>query len=73
MLGIITSGWLAGKRKWAIVLAFVLGAIITPTVDPLNQTLIAGPLIVLYEMSTWLAKLVERRPAKKAVAIPLSP
>jgi sec-independent protein translocase protein TatC len=58
-MGIISHTWLAGKRKWAFVLAFILGAIITPTFDPLNQTLVAGPLIVLYEMSIWLAKLVQ--------------
>ncbi|HEX7475754.1 MAG TPA: twin-arginine translocase subunit TatC [Dehalococcoidales bacterium] len=65
-LGVVTSEWLAGKRKWAIILAFVLGAIITPTVDPLNQTLIAAPLIVLYEMSIWLAKLVQSKTGQKS-------
>jgi sec-independent protein translocase protein TatC len=60
-MGIITSAWLASKRKFAIVGAFVLAAIITPTFDPVNQTLVALPLIVLYEMSIWLAKLVQRK------------
>jgi sec-independent protein translocase protein TatC len=58
-LGIVTSSWLASKRKIVIVLAFVIGALITPTTDPINQTLLAGPLIVLYELSIWLAKLVQ--------------
>jgi sec-independent protein translocase protein TatC len=58
-LGIISSGWMARQRKWAIIFAFILGAIITPTIDPVNQTLVALPLIVLYEISIWLAKLVE--------------
>lgn len=67
-LGVITPGWLASKRKLSIVFAFVLGAIITPTFDPINQSLVALPLIVLYEMSIWLAKLVQRkRPAVAAV------
>ena len=69
-LGIITSGWLASKRKLAIVLAFVLGAIITPTLDPINQSLVAVPLIALYEMSIWLAKLVQRKHHKEAMSIP---
>jgi len=60
-LGVITSEWLASKRKMAIIFAFILAAIITPTFDPLNQTLVAAPLIVLYEMSIWLAKLVQRK------------
>jgi sec-independent protein translocase protein TatC len=54
-IGIITGKWLAAKRKWAIILAFVLAAIITPTFDPVNQTLVAVPLIALYELSIWLA------------------
>ncbi len=65
-LGIITPGWLAGKRKIALVGAFVLGAIITPTFDPINQTLVAAPLIVLYEVSIILAKLVQKRRDKAA-------
>jgi len=60
-LGVVTPEWLAGKRKWAFIGAFILGAIITPTMDPINQSLVAGPLIVLYEMSIWLSKLVYRR------------
>ena len=63
-LGIITPKWLASKRKMAIIISFVLAAIITPTFDPVNQTLVATPLIVLYEISIWLAKLVHRKPAK---------
>jgi sec-independent protein translocase protein TatC len=60
-IGVISSKGLAKQRKWAIVGAFVLGAVITPTLDPVNQTLVALPLIVLYELSIWLAKLVEKR------------
>ena len=56
-LGLITSSWLAGKRKFAVLLAFILGAVITPTADPINQIFIAVPLIALYETSIWLAKL----------------
>ncbi len=68
-LGIITSSWLAKKRRLAIILAFVLGAIITPTFDPVNQTLVAAPLIVLYEMSIWLAKLVQKKQPKEVVSV----
>ncbi|MBI4302981.1 MAG: twin-arginine translocase subunit TatC [Chloroflexi bacterium] len=60
-LGIISGDWLAKKRKVAIILAFVAGAIITPTFDPINQTLVALPLVVLYELSIWLARLVHRK------------
>lgn len=66
-LGIISSGWMARQRKWAVIFAFILGALITPTIDPVNQILVALPFIVLYEMSVWLAKLVERRSKEKQV------
>jgi sec-independent protein translocase protein TatC len=60
-IGVISGKWMAGKRKWAIVLAFVASAMITPTWDPVNQTLVAAPLIVLYEISIWLAYLFGKR------------
>ena len=65
-LGVVTPKWLASKRKSAIVIAFILAAIITPTFDPLNQSLVAAPLIALYEMSIWVAKLVYRGTKNKA-------
>lgn len=60
-IGIINSRWLAARRKLAIVIAFIIGAAITPTFDPVNQTLVALPLVVLYEMSIWLARIARRR------------
>ncbi len=60
-LGVVTSKWLAGKRKIAAIFAFVLAGIITPTFDPVNQFLVAVPLIILYEMSIWLARLVQKK------------
>lgn len=66
-IGVITPKWLARKRKGAIIFAFILAAIITPTFDPINQSLIAAPLVILYEMSIWLAKLVQRKRPEEAV------
>lgn len=46
-------------RKWFIVVAFILGAIITPTFDPVNQLIVAIPIIVLYEagfLLSWIAR-----------------
>ena len=56
-IGVVTPSFLARQRRWAVVVAFILGAIITPTFDPINQTLVAVPIIVLYEVGIWLAKL----------------
>ena len=63
-LGVVSSQWLASKRKMAIILAFVLAAIITPTFDPINQSLVAVPLVILYELSIWLARLVQKKKAE---------
>ncbi|MDP2729931.1 MAG: twin-arginine translocase subunit TatC [Dehalococcoidales bacterium] len=67
-IGVISSRWLASKRKGAIIFAFLLSAIITPTMDPINQTLVAAPLIVLYEMSIWLAKLVQKKEIREVTS-----
>ena len=69
-IGIVSSKWLAGKRKIAILLSFVMAAIITPTFDPVNQSLVAVPLILLYEIGIWLAKLVERKKSAVPVTSP---
>ncbi len=65
-LGIVKPEWLSHKRRWAIVVAFILAAIITPTFDPINQSLVAIPLIILYEISIWLAKIAYRKRAEVA-------
>ncbi|MBF8267242.1 MAG: tatC [Dehalococcoidia bacterium] len=67
---VITPQALARYRRYAFVGAFVLGAVITPTFDPINQTLMAVPIIILYELGIWLARLArlgEKKDAKKMV------
>ena len=59
-LGVVSSRGFAKWRRHWVVVAFILGALITPTFDPINQSLVAGPLIVLYEVGIWLAKLAAR-------------
>ena len=60
-LGIVSWRWLLEQWKWAVILAFILGGLITPTIDPVNQTLVALPLIILYLLSILLARMVEKR------------
>lgn len=67
-IGVVKSKWLADKRRPAIIIAFVVAAMITPTFDPINQSLVAVPLIVLYELSIWLARLVQKKPKADAEA-----
>ena len=59
-LGVIRPQWLSKQRRWVILFAFVLAAVVTPTVDPVTQSLIAGPVIVLYEVGLLLTKLAAR-------------
>ena len=59
-IGVLSPDFLARHRRYAIVLAFILGAIITPTFDPINQALVAAPIIALYEVSVWIAKFSAR-------------
>jgi len=60
-IGVVKPEWLAKYRRAAYVMAFVLGAIITPTFDPVNQTLVAIPIIFLYELGILLSKLALRK------------
>ncbi|MGR6430960.1 twin-arginine translocase subunit TatC [Rhizobium sp. PAMB 3182] len=65
--GFLTSDGLAAKRKYAIVAAFVAAAILTPP-DPLSQIGLALPTILLYEVSIYAARMVERKRAEEAAA-----
>ncbi|MFC2051666.1 twin-arginine translocase subunit TatC, partial [Chloroflexota bacterium] len=71
-IGIISPKWLSDKRKAAIIFAFILAAIITPTFDPINQSLVAIPLVGLYEISIWLAKLAYRKKQSPVTSSPES-
>jgi sec-independent protein translocase protein TatC len=55
-LGVVQVKQLARYRKYALIGAFVIGAFITPTPDPLNQTIVSLPLYLLYELGILLAR-----------------
>lgn len=65
-LGVVTPQFLAKHRKYAILINFIIAAILTPTPDILNQTLMAGPLIVLYEIGILSAKVFGKKPKPAA-------
>ncbi len=62
-LGIVTARGFARFRRLWLVASFIIAAAITPTIDPLNQAIVAVPLIVLYELGVLLAWLAGRRRA----------
>lgn len=66
-VGLLSSTALKEKRKWAIVIAFVVAAVLTPP-DPMSQIGLALPTIILYEISIWSAKLIERDRARSEAA-----
>ncbi|MCG2712687.1 MAG: twin-arginine translocase subunit TatC [Candidatus Omnitrophica bacterium] len=60
-LGIVSCASLRKFRRFAVLGSFIIGAALTPTPDMVNQTLLALPIIVLYEMSIWLIKIFEKK------------
>ena len=53
-IGLVSGDFLKGKRKILIVIAFIFAAVVSPTTDIFTQTMIAVPLIVLYEISLFI-------------------
>ena len=55
-MGIVNHKFLRQKRRYVIAGIFIVSAVITPTTDPFNMTLLALPMIVLYEISIWICR-----------------
>jgi sec-independent protein translocase protein TatC len=53
---VISRQWFVRQRRYAFLAAFVIGAIITPTPDPFNQTLVAVPMYLLFELGLFVAR-----------------
>jgi sec-independent protein translocase protein TatC len=68
-MGILTSRGLLKFNKYAIVLAFVVGAVLTPSTDPFTQTLLAVPIFALYNLSILVVWLIERTRRKRDAAL----
>jgi sec-independent protein translocase protein TatC len=61
MVGVVTPQFLSKNRKYAVLINFVIAAILTPTPDIVNQSLMAGPLIILYEVGIICARVFARK------------
>ncbi len=59
-MGIVTPQFLRQKRKYAILLTFALAAILTPP-DVITQCMMAGPLIVLYEIGILVSRIAQKK------------
>src|SRR5260221_6645856 len=71
-IGIITSQQLKEKRRYFIVAAFVLAAVLTPP-DVISQMSLAIPLLILYEGSIWSVRFVEKKAVADAAAKAAAP
>jgi sec-independent protein translocase protein TatC len=68
LIGLFSSDQLKKGRRYFIVIAFIIAAVVTPTPDPFNQTLMAVPMLLLYEVGIRLLAAIERRRAREAEA-----
>lgn len=60
-IGIVNAPFLKKHRKYAVLIAFIVAAVLTPTPDVVNQLFMAGPLIILYEVSILAVGLFARK------------
>jgi sec-independent protein translocase protein TatC len=65
-LNLVTASWLWKHGKYAVLIAYLIGAFITPTGDPVNQTIFAAPIIVLYFLSIGIAWVFGPKTSKLA-------
>ena len=65
-VGIVSAGWMIRKFKYAVLVIFIIAAIITPTPDMITQTILAVPMIALYWLSILVAFLVGKKKKPKA-------
>jgi sec-independent protein translocase protein TatC len=63
-LGVMTTAFLRKYRRHAVVVIFIIAAIVTPTPDPITQTMFAIPLYLLYEIAIIASARVEKRKNK---------
>jgi len=60
-MGFVSSAFLRKKRKIVIFMTFVIGAVISPTPDVFSQSMIAVPMVLLYEISLFIVRFILRK------------
>lgn len=65
--GLLTTEQLSAKRRYAIVFVFIIAAVLTPP-DVVSQVSLAVPLLILYEISIWIGRIIERKRAETEAA-----
>jgi len=59
--GLVSARQLAQNRRWAVLVIVVIGAVVTPTGDPLTLLLLSVPLYLFYETTIWLVRWILRK------------
>lgn len=67
-VGLVTAGFLIRQFKWAVLVAFIVAAVVTPTPDMVTQTLLALPMIALYVLGIGVAAVFGKKKASKPTA-----
>ena len=68
-INVVKASFLTRNRRYAILLIAVASAVITPTPDVFNMSLMGGPLYILFEIGVVLVKMIERKKGKSAAAL----
>ena len=66
-MGLIDSEFLKKRRKYVVVIIFAMAAVLTPP-DPITQIGLAIPLLILYELSIFSVKFIEKKKLKDSDA-----
>ncbi|OGD15231.1 MAG: twin arginine-targeting protein translocase TatC [Candidatus Aminicenantes bacterium RBG_16_66_30] len=61
---LVTAGWMIRNFKYAVLVVFIVAAVITPTPDPVTQSIVAVPMLALYGLGILIALVVGRGKAK---------
>lgn len=67
-MGVVTAGTLLRQFKYAVLVIFIVAAVVTPSADAVSQLLVAGPMLLLYGLSVLIAWVFGKRRAREPAA-----
>jgi sec-independent protein translocase protein TatC len=67
-MGVVTAGWMIRHTKYAVLIIFIVAAVISPGTDVVSQTLMAGPMLALYFFSIIVAWVFAKRKPAEAIS-----
>ncbi|HEX8826052.1 MAG TPA: twin-arginine translocase subunit TatC [Archangium sp.] len=73
LVGVVRAGWLMKYQRHAFVVCLIAAAILTPTGDVVNLSLMAGPMLLCYELGVLAVWLIERRRSKQEPQTGITP